>query len=227
MKAQLLKKRLIKISVIAAIAVSVSGAAAFAVYSWSSGLQQEASTAKNNLNRALGDVSSRELKNKEAQEYLELYLKITGESEQAKISDLNRDKAQSWLKQVAAQNSITNLVGEVEPLEPIVNEAFKKKTFQGITSQVSLEFAAMTDEQIYRFLDAILGQFPGYIKVTRFELTRVSNISDDIFLTASKGTFPELVKGLLEFNWIGVREILPDEISETEAAAPATRNRRR
>lgn len=215
MKIEELKKRLIKVSMVTLMITSVSCAAAYGVYSWSTGLQEEARTAQGNLSRALGDVSMRELKNKEAQEYLELYLKITGESEQAKISDLNREKAQAWLKQVALQNNIVNLGGTVDPITPISSEAFKKKTFEGITSKVVLNFGAMTDEQIYRFIEAILTQFPGYIKITRFELERKGDITDDVLLAASRGKFPDLVTGVVEFNWIGVREIKAEETPET------------
>ena len=227
MKAQTLKKQLIKVSILALIATSASAAAAYGIYAWSSGLQEEARVAKNNLSRALGDVTSRQLKNEKAQEYLELYLKITGESEQAKISDLNRDKAQAWLKQAALQNNITNLEGAVDPIKPIASESFKKKTFEGITSKVTLKFGAMTDEQIYRFVEAILTRFPGYVKITRFELIKEGEITDDVLIAASRGTFPDLVTGIVEFNWIGIREITDEDIQKVENVEPAIHNRRK
>lgn len=207
MKAQALKKELIRLSVIAAVAVSVSGAIAFGIYSWSSDLQTEAQTAKGKLNRAQGDVRGREEKNREANEYLELYRKITGDSETEKISELNREKAESWIQQTAREYNITKLEGAVDPIAPIENPEFRKKTFEGITSKITLKFSAMTDEQIFQFIHALLTRFPGYIKITRVALTRQGEITDATLVAAGRGQFPELVTGEMEFHWIGVREV--------------------
>ncbi|MCH2546092.1 MAG: hypothetical protein MK052_00575 [Alphaproteobacteria bacterium] len=206
-KLQTLKKRLVKVSIIALIIVSAMGAAGYGVYSWSNSLQEEAKSSSSKLSRARGDVTSRTKKNVEAQQYLELYAKITGNSEQEKISELDREKAEIWLKRAALQNNISNLNGSFEPIAPVDTVDFKKKTFVGITSKVTLRFGAMTDYQIIQFFDAILNDFPGYVKVNRFSLTKKEDITDQTLVEASRGKFPELVLGDIEFNWIGVREV--------------------
>lgn len=207
MKAQTLKKELIRLAIIAAVAVSASGAVAYGIYSWSSGLQTEAQAAKNKLSRAQGDVRGREAKNREANEYLELYRKITGDSETEKISELNREKAENWIQQTAFQYNIMKLEGAVDPITPIENPEFHKKTFEGITSKITLKFSAMTDEQIFQFMNALLTRFPGYIKITRVVLTRQGEITDATLVAAGRGQFPDLVTGEMEFHWIGVREV--------------------
>lgn len=206
-KAQTLKKKLMKISIIASVVVLVTGAAAYGVFAWSSGLVDEAKDAKNKVNRARGDVTNREAKNKEAQEYLELYNQITSDSEQNKISDLNRDKAEEWIKRTAIEHNILNMTGSVDPIAPIASPAFKKKTFEGITSTVELKFGAMTDEQVFRFVDALLKNFPGYVKIDSFTITKRGEITQTVIQQAQRGQFPELVVGELQFHWIGVREV--------------------
>lgn len=206
-KAQHLRKRLIKLSIIASVVVLATGAAAYGIFSWSSSLQDEAKSAKSQVNRARGDVSSREQKNREAQEYLELYTRITSTSEQDKISDLDRDKALQWVKQVAIANNILNMTGTVSPITAINNANFKKKTFEGINSQVDLRFGAMTDEQIFRFLQAVLTRFPGYVKINSLLLTKQGEITQSVIQQAQRGQFPELAVGEMQFTWIGVREV--------------------
>lgn len=206
-KAQNLKKQLIKISIIASVVVLATGAAAYGIFAWSSSLQEEAAKTKSQVGRARGDVSNREKKNKEAQEYLDLYNSINTDSEQDKISDLNRDKAMAWIKQVALANHILNMTGTVTPISTVDNQAFKKKTFEGINSKISLKFGAMTDEQIFRFLQALLGNFPGYVKVESLTLSKQGEITQSIIQQAQRGQFPELVTGELVFYWIGVREL--------------------
>lgn len=207
MKFQMLRKTLIKYSIIMLLAVLVSSVIAYSVFSWSSGLQQEAKRAQSRLNAARGEVSSRESENKSARNSLELYRQITGESEQAKISDLSRDKAQFWLKDIAKQNDIVDLEGSFDPVTPIASTDFKKTTLEGISSLVKLNFAAMTDVQIYRFIEAVLDDFPGYVKITAFTLERTGEVTDSVLRAAGRGEVPKLVKGTMEFYWVGVREV--------------------
>lgn len=220
-----LRKELIKYSIIMLVAVSVSGALAYGIHAWSSGLQEEAQRAKSQLASAEREVSSREMKNQDARTYLELYRRITGDSEQAKISDLRRERAQTWLKEAARENHILNLEGSFDPVVPIESEPFRKKTLQGINSLVKLKFAAMTDEQIYNFLEAITTTFPGYVKVTKFTLERTGDITDSVLQAAERGRFPTLVTGTMEFYWIGVREVAADEQQDGPARTQQQRRR--
>lgn len=206
-KTQSLKKKLIKLSIVGLVIVSVCAAAAYGVFAWSTSLLDEAKSANSKLSRARGDVSSREQKNREAQGYLELYNEIQGDSEQAKISELDREKAEIWLKEQALRNNIIHLEGSFEPIKPVEASAFKKKTFEGITSKVMLKIGAMTDGQIYRFINSLLTEFPGYIKITSLTMTKQSEITESTLKSAARGNFPDMVKAEIEFNWIGVREV--------------------
>lgn len=206
-KTQSLKGKLIKLSIVGLVIVSVCAAAAYGVFAWSSSLTDEAKTANSKLGRARGDVSSREQKNRAAQGYLELYNKIQGDSEQAKISNLDREKAEEWLKEQALRSNIIHLEGSFEPIKPVAAAAFKKKAFEGITSKVTLAIGAMTDGQIYRFINSLLTEFPGYIKITKLTLIKQGEITDSTLKAAVRGNFPDMVKAEIEFNWIGVREV--------------------
>jgi hypothetical protein len=210
-KMQLLKKQLVKCSLIAAVAASASSAVAYSVYSWSDSVLSEKQKLERDLSRTRGNVNSLESKHREAQQYLEFYSKITSDSEQDKISDLSRQKAEVWLKSAATRSNIMNMDGKVEPIEWIDSPAFKKQTFEGITSKVLLTFDAMTDEQAYQFMQDVERGFPGYIKITHFKLKKNKEIDDAVLIGAGKGDFPPLVTGELGFNWIGVREVAQDD----------------
>lgn len=220
LKYQTLRKKLIKNGIIALVAVSVTGAVAFGVASWSTALQEDAQKAKNSLSAAERNVSAREQKQEDAQEYMDLYRQITGTSEQARISDLSSNKAQAWLKTAAQNNGIANLQGSFEPTADIANPEFKKKTLQGISAVVELKFGAMTDVQLYRFIETIMQSFPGYVKVTKLTITRSGEITDNVIASAGRGRFPELVTAEMIFNWIGVREVEAEADANADAGAP-------
>lgn len=210
-KLQSLKKQLVKNAIIMSVAVSVTGAIAFSVFSWSSGTLEEAQQAQNRLNAAERDVNSRTLKNEDARKYLELYQRITGEDEQSKISNLSRQKAQEWNVAVSKRLNINNGKGSFGSEAVITAEPFKKKTLQGISSLVKLEFETLTDTQVYAYLDTLLQDFPGYVKITKFSMEKDGEINDAVLRAAGSGRFPNLVKTQIEFYWIGVREVTPEE----------------
>lgn len=219
MKYQVLHKQLVKISIIALVVVFASAAVAAGIYAWSSSLDDEVQAAQSKVNTARSELTSREEKTREAKQYLDLYKQITGTSEKSKLSDLDRDKAQLWISGTAKKLDLINLEGSFEPIAPIASPAFQKKTLQGIVSKVTLKFSAMTDEQLYRFIEAISTGFPGYIKIEKLEVQKKGEITDDVLRSAGAGKFPALVDGMLEFNWIGIKEASP-QVNENAGQQP-------
>lgn len=220
MKHKLLQQKLNKLSIIAVAGLSALGAATYGVYSWSSSLDQEFKKTESDLRNFSGDLSLRRQKSDEADKYLGLYQKLVSEEEQEKLLNLNRDKAQKWISAKAAELRISNLTGSFDPVTPIDSPEFKKKTLQGIASKVSLTFAAMTDEQLFLFVEAIKTDFPGYTEITKATFEKKGDIDDDILLAAGRGSFTELVSGSIEFNWIAMKKLTPGAVANEGQPIP-------
>lgn len=202
-----LKNILIRQGIIMSVVVLVSLAFAYAAYFWLSGAVDEEQRLASRFRSVEGEITQRTGKNADALKYLELYERITGTSEQEKISDLSRERAQRWLIATAQELDVKNLEGSFEPVVEIDSPALKKNTLQGIYSQVKLRFGAMSDITALRFAETVLNEFPGYVKVTRFQLVRKGDITNTVLQDAAKGTFTEMVNVEMEFLWIGVREV--------------------
>lgn len=209
-----LKHILIKQGIIMSVVVLVSLAFAYAASYWLQGVKEEEQRLASRFRAVEGEISQRAGKNADAVKYLELYERITGASEQEKISDLKRERAQHWLLETAQALDVKNLEGTFEPVITMDAPAFKKKTLQGIYSLVKLRFNAMNDLTALHFVETVLNDFPGYVKCTRLLISRKNNITNTVLQEAAKGKFPEMVSVELEFFWIGVREV-----AQTPAAA--------
>lgn len=206
MKQKILQQRLTKMSIISAAIVAALGAGAYGVYAWNDSLEQDLAKAERDVRTVQSDFSLREQKIIEADQYMGVYQELIRDDAQEKLSDLNRDKAQQWISATALEYQITNLNGNFDPVTPLNNPEFHKKTLQGITSRVTLSFGALTDEQLFRFVNAIATRFPGYVKITKVSFEKKGPINDETLLAAGRGNFPELVTGTVDFNWIAVKK---------------------
>lgn len=218
MKFKALQQRLIRISVIAAVIVAVLGAGLYALQSWSESLAIEHRQIQSRLSATRSDIATRESKAMDAEKYMGLYKTLISSSEQDKLADLNRDKAQDWISEAASELQLSELNGAFDPVVNIDGANFKKKTLQGVTSKVTLTFSALTDEQLYRFLEAVIVDFPGYVKVNKVVLEKKGDINDAILIAAGRGKFVPLVSGQLEFNWIAMKKNAPESSSSEEPA---------
>lgn len=216
-KIGVLKSRLIKLSVVAVVSAALSAAAAAGIYAWYGQLDQEKRTAESQLNAARRDITSQEEKSRQAESYLDLYREI--KSGNSKIGGgLNREQAQEWITKTALHYELTDLAGDFEPIAPIQNPEFQKQTLEGLSSKVSLSFSAMTDVQLYGFLEKLVEEFPGYVKLESLELKKKGDITPAVFEQVGKGEIPELATGKVVFHWIGVREIAKKEGEAADAA---------
>lgn len=201
-----LRQKLVKTAIVTTVTASLLGAAAFGAYTWYSSVEQELRRAEGSVQSARNDLMSRQNKASEAEKYMGLYQQLIGDSEQEKLSDLNREKAQKWISSIAKELHMSKLEGDFDPVTDIQAPEFKKTTLHGVNSKVRLTFGAMSDEQLYRFVQAIARDFPGYVRITRVNFEKKGEIDDAALVAAGRGNFPELVSGSIEFNWIAVKK---------------------
>lgn len=202
-----LQQRLIKVSIIAVATVSAFGAFFYALYTWQDSLAADYKKVQIRLRTARSDIAVREQKADDAEKYMGLYETIMGASEQDKLGELNRNKAQDWISNAAAELQLGDLTGVFDPVVSLDSGAFKKKTLQGVTSKVTLNFSAMTDEQLFKFMEAIIVDFPGYVKINKVSIDKRGDIDDAALLSAGRGRFTDFVSGTMEFNWIAIKKL--------------------
>lgn len=86
-----------------------------------------------------------------------------------------------------------------------------------VKRSVVIEINALDDVDIYRYLDSVFAQTPGYVKVKDFTIRRNYDFNGDLLRQIVRGHFPEIMGALLEFDWYFM---VP-----TDAPAPQQRGR--
>lgn len=86
-----------------------------------------------------------------------------------------------------------------------LKDQYVSDTIIVVSSDVSIQFSAMTDEYLFGFVDKLLSQYPGYVQVRSFSVTRSKNITKDVLLQIAAGENPGLVDCKLDFVWRGLK----------------------
>lgn len=68
-------------------------------------------------------------------------------------------------------------------------------------STVSMTYSTFTDLDAYRFLLALMSEFPGYAQVKSFTITGVSDLTQDVLSGIEKGTAKDIVSVKVEIMW--------------------------
>ncbi len=85
----------------------------------------------------------------------------------------------------------------------------------------------MSDEQLLQFVDAIIYDFPGYVRVTSLTLEKLNDINDGVLLAASRGKELKQASGEIKFLWVGVRTPQAEEKDDAEPAKNVKQRARR
>ena len=212
LKQKALQKKLIKTAVIVLAITAVLGTGAIYIYSWATGVSEEFVQAERQLRNTEREITAKETKAADAEKYVELYEALNKEDGRTATA-LNREIGQKWLQQVGTDIGLLGLEGNFDPIQPIGGK-FEKEYVEGITSRVRLSIKGITDEQLIQFLGAIEEQFPGFVKLLSFQLTRQASITNNFLRQVSNGYPPVLVSGEVEFEWVGLREVTAPEAEE-------------
>lgn len=82
-----------------------------------------------------------------------------------------------------------------------LTDMYKTDTTVVVSSNVSVKFKVISDEYALSFVDAVMNNLPGYVKLEKLSLTRIGEITDETLLRVSRGEIPELVTGEITFQW--------------------------
>jgi len=83
----------------------------------------------------------------------------------------------------------------------------KKDKISGASSKVTLKFSALTDELALSFIDALIAEFPGYVRIDFLSMKRNGGEINDAMLSKVRaGTMPSIIDVTLVFYWIKLKD---------------------
>jgi hypothetical protein len=150
------------------------------------------------------ETTSLQEKFSKVQQNAGLYQEALEKESQGSLS-ITRQGVRDKFNQFNEQYFLGNLRLTMSGIEPLSGPDYQRTNGTIVSSDVSVNFEAVSDEHIYEMINAMMLQLPGTAKITRISMQRQRTLSDDILRVISqKGSFP-LVVCEVRFQWFGVR----------------------
>jgi hypothetical protein len=105
----------------------------------------------------------------------------------------------------------------ISKTQELADPKYRRNSMIVISSDVTVPFEALTDEDVYAFIRTISEELPGIVKFKSFSIKRDSKITDQVIRTITKEGKYRIVSGDLSFVVYGMR---PPETAKGSAADP-------
>lgn len=74
-----------------------------------------------------------------------------------------------------------------------------------VREPMKLELDAISDTHVFSFIDGMLREAPGFVRISKMDMQRKSDMSMNAYRYMLTGAGVDFVKAQLEFSWIGVQ----------------------
>lgn len=176
------------------------------------GLEEEKMQLDSQVNGLRSETASLQAQLVKAKESLELYSTINQRNQNAGF-EINRDLAAQVLDRLKKSYHLGALSMKTDAVKIMEDSRFQKKTATILGTDVSMTFNGLTDAHLYSFIQAVRFGFPGYVRMSKLRLQRVSEPDRSVFLAISRGNVPGLVTADMEFKWYGIRYNTPPPVT--------------
>lgn len=209
MKSNAIKKRLLMESVgVGLLLAFLGGSAYFLSMLYDDALQQSA-TLETQMNAITTEATTLKERYSRIKDNADLYYEIVQKSNTDGFA-LSRQVIRKKFDQYKALYFLSNLKLSMGPTTEMTGPKYKRNTQIMVSSDITVSFEALSDEDVYSMMHAVERDFPGTVKTTRFTLSRKNKLTDEALLTITQsGQYP-LVSGQWLFTWIGIKPIETD-----------------
>jgi hypothetical protein len=136
------------------------------------------------------------------------------------LDGLKTEEGRKVLTSLEHAYKIQKLAIELTAPQKLENPIYQTDNFYVEGSIVSLRFEAITDEYAIGFINAIMRNMPGYVRIDQVSLRKSSPLTPDTISRLSKGETVTLVSGDLTFLWQGLKAAAKKKEEVPVAASP-------
>lgn len=205
MKFEMLRKRIVIEGIATAIGLMLSLAIGIVASGWHEDQADESTKMKRTLLTTAKRLETINNKYETSRQSLDIYTMLKERQTSGEL-ELSRKFASNLLNRLKDEYKLTHLSLSMSPAEVIQNKEFQRKNAQVVSSDMKLKFSGISDSQLFSFLQALQIELGGYVRVTALTLDRTGNIDEKSLRAISKGNMPELVKGDVTLEWLGLRK---------------------
>jgi len=216
MNAKLLKKRLFIESAAAVAVISIIGAGAWYMDTTNTNYAGETQTAEKEVNELTVQAKTLLDKFTRVQKNPQLFHDILQKKSRNELLP-TRQAIRTAFNQFTTSYHLLTVHLSMGEIAPLKGSPYIRPTSNMVSSEVSAEFNAISDEYVYGLINAMDTQLPGVTKINKLTMSLDKPLSEAILREISqKGSYP-LIKTKLSFSWIGIK---PVEANDPNANAP-------
>lgn len=124
---------------------------------------------------------------------------------QKELKGINIDDVKKTVVEIANSNLFTNTVIEVSPVI-LAGQPLENASIRTYTTVVTVKFNAITDVNVYQFLDELKSNIGYFITIQEVTLKRVKRVDDDFLNTLSIGNIVTALEGEIKIRLYGLGE---------------------
>jgi len=221
LKAQILRKRLLIESGVAAAVLILVGAGTYFIDSMHNDYTSRKNGLEGQVSAVTNEMNGLREKYIRIQNDKDLYQKVMEMTNNDTLSsNIDQADARMWdYKKAFSFSKLTLKYGDPVPLD---EPKYKRATTVIGSRDSVVTFEGALDEDIFELIRAMAKDFPGAIVITSMSFARLSPLTDDSLRTLSRTGKYALVKGQVGFMWLGMQSSDPEV-----AKKAASRGRRR
>lgn len=130
----------------------------------------------------------------------------------------DRSKAKEIFNAIQDESKVISAVVSVKSGVVEDNPEAQKAKHKILYSPIEVEIEAFDDSDIYRYLDLLQANLPGYLSIDQVDISRTRDISPAVLRAIASGSNPILVESRIKMSW---RTIIP----ESQVIVQGDRNR--
>lgn len=125
-----------------------------------------------------------------------------------------RREAELKLARAQTESGVISAIAKIESGKLEDNKAALKSDHKVLSSEITIEVEALSDVDVFHYIDLIEGTLPGYISVEEINLNREADLSRIVLQSIANGKNPPLVKANIRMMW---KTMIADESKNGEA----------
>ncbi len=209
-----LKKSILKEGAIALAIIAVLAGITYFVTGEIESEEREQRQLKGNIRSLANQIDELERKHGIVNSSITEFRRLKGRQERGAFS-INREQARDIFDTLRKKYRISNLSMTVTPKDAMSGKDIERPTAQITFSEAILEFDAMSDLHVFSFINDAQQTLPGFLKITDFNINRQRKITNEVYVSVSRGEEPRMVSARVNFLWLGIED-KPKVVNEAQ-----------
>lgn len=197
------RKLIIETSVILAVLSCFSGCTYF-LTTVSDDFTQKKNMLDSQLASTTNEKRTLEEKYSRLQKHRDLYDYVLAKQSSDQLY-ISRQLLRKKVNEFKPRYFLNDLSVTMTPAQELAGAPYRYGTGVIVSSDLTVNFDALTDEDVYSLMQAIEDEFPGAIKMTKFSISRQQKVTDDSLRAIARNGQYSMVKGAIEITWFGIK----------------------